>query len=232
MLVTPSMREQKRDSWRSLASQSHWISELQISVGNFMLKVSHIKTWMASEKWHTWGWTLSQGFCSCTNIMTKKQVGEERVYSAYTSTLLFITNGGQDWNSSRSGSRSWWRVHGGMLLTGLLPLACSGCFLIEPKTTSPGMASPTRGPPPWSPTKKVPHSWISWRHFPNWSSFLCNNSSLCQVDTQNQPVQTPTSTCPRMPTLLYADFFPPFLSLDRQILLMVEKLTLWREASF
>ena len=42
----------------------------------------------------------------CLNIMTKKQVGEERVYSAYTSTLLFITKGSQDWNSSRSGSRS------------------------------------------------------------------------------------------------------------------------------
>jgi hypothetical protein len=27
------------------------------------------------------------------NIMTKKQVGEERVYSAYTSTFLFITKG-------------------------------------------------------------------------------------------------------------------------------------------
>jgi hypothetical protein len=40
------------------------------------------------------------------NIMTKKQVGEERVYSAYTSTLLFITKGSQDWNPSRSGSRS------------------------------------------------------------------------------------------------------------------------------
>jgi hypothetical protein len=40
------------------------------------------------------------------NIMTKKQVGEERVYSDYTSTLLFITKGSQDWNSSRSGSRS------------------------------------------------------------------------------------------------------------------------------
>ena len=37
------------------------------------------------------GWCLSQGFYSCTNIMTKKQVGEERVYSAYTSILLFIT---------------------------------------------------------------------------------------------------------------------------------------------
>ena len=26
--------------------------------------------------------------------------------------------------------------------------------------------------------------------FPQWSSFLCENSSLCQVDTQNQPVQS------------------------------------------
>ena len=34
---------------------------------------------------------LSQGFYSCTNIMTKKQDGEERVYLAYTSILLFIT---------------------------------------------------------------------------------------------------------------------------------------------
>jgi hypothetical protein len=33
----------------------------------------------------------SQGFYSWTNIMTKKQVGEERVYLAYTSMLLFIT---------------------------------------------------------------------------------------------------------------------------------------------
>jgi hypothetical protein len=29
------------------------------------------------------GVCLSEGFYSCTNIMTKKQVGEERVYSAY-----------------------------------------------------------------------------------------------------------------------------------------------------
>jgi hypothetical protein len=35
-----------------------------------------------------------------------------------------------------------------MFFTGLLPLACSACFLIEPKTTSPGMVSPTRGPSP------------------------------------------------------------------------------------
>jgi hypothetical protein len=33
-------------------------------------------------------WCLSQGFYFFTNIMTKKQVGEERTYSAYTSKLL------------------------------------------------------------------------------------------------------------------------------------------------
>ena len=33
--------------------------------------------------------------------MTKKQVGEERIYSAYISTLLFITKGSWDWNSKQ-----------------------------------------------------------------------------------------------------------------------------------
>jgi hypothetical protein len=38
------------------------------------------------------GWiSLSQGFYPYTNIMTKKQVGEKSVYSAYNSILLFIT---------------------------------------------------------------------------------------------------------------------------------------------
>jgi hypothetical protein len=91
---------------------------------------------------------LSQGLYSCTNIMTKKQAGEERVYLAYTSMLLFITKGSQDWNSSRSGSRSSCRGHGGMILTSLPPLACSACSLIESKTTSPEMVPPTRGPYP------------------------------------------------------------------------------------
>jgi hypothetical protein len=114
--------------------------------------------------------------------------GGGRVYSAYISTLLFITKGSQDGNWSRSESRSWCRGHGGMFLTGLLPLACSACFLIEPKTTRPEMVPPIRGPSPLI-TEKIPHSWISWRNFPNWSSFLGDNSSLCQVAIQNQPVK-------------------------------------------
>jgi hypothetical protein len=40
------------------------------------------------------------------NTMTKKQVGEERVYSAHTSTLLFITKGSQDRNSHRAGTQA------------------------------------------------------------------------------------------------------------------------------
>jgi hypothetical protein len=38
--------------------------------------------------------------------MTKKQVGEEVVYLAYTSTSLFIIKGSQDRNSNRTGT---WR---------------------------------------------------------------------------------------------------------------------------
>jgi hypothetical protein len=61
--------------------------------------------------------------------------------------LLFITKGSQDWNSSRSGNRSWCRDHGGIFLIGLLPLACSACFLIEPKITGSKVVPPTMGPP-------------------------------------------------------------------------------------
>ena len=97
------------------------------------------------QRLQDFGSCLSQGFYSCTNIMTKKQIEEERVYSAYNSILLLINKGSQDWNSSRSESRSWCRGHGGMFLTGLLPLACSASSFIEPKTTSPEMVPPTRG---------------------------------------------------------------------------------------
>jgi hypothetical protein len=32
--------------------------------------------------------------------------------------------------------------------------------------------------------EKMPYSWISWRHFLKGGSFLCDNSSLYQVDTK------------------------------------------------
>jgi hypothetical protein len=127
---------------------------------------------------------LIQGFYSCTNIMTKKQAGEERLYSSYISTLLFITKGSQDWNSSRSGSSSWCRGHGGMFLAGLLLLACSACSLIEPRLPAQRWSHPQGAFLPWSLIEKMLYSWISWRHFLNWSSFFCDNSSCVKL-TQN-----------------------------------------------
>jgi hypothetical protein len=60
--------------------------------------------------------------------MTKKQAGAESVYSAYTSTLLFIIKESQDWSSQRSKT---WRQ-------GLMqkPWRVAAYVLIEPRTTS------------------------------------------------------------------------------------------------
>ena len=42
----------------------------------------------------------------------------------------------------------WSRDHGGVLLTVLLPMACSACFLMPSRTTGPGVTPPRRiGPP-------------------------------------------------------------------------------------
>ena len=61
--------------------------------------------------------------------MTKKQVGEESVYSAYTSILVFITKGSLDRHSNRAGTwrqelmqRPWRRAAYWLVLHGLLSL--------------------------------------------------------------------------------------------------------------
>ena len=72
--------------------------------------------------------------------MTKKQVGEERVYSAYTSILLFITK------EIRTGTQVGQEAGADAeAMKGCYLLACSACFFVEPRTTSPGMAPPTVG---------------------------------------------------------------------------------------
>jgi hypothetical protein len=90
---------------------------------------------------------LFQGFYSSTNIMTKKQVGEERVYSAYTFHIAVDhqRKSGLELKQERKQElmqRPWRDV-----LTGLLPMACSPCFLVESWTAIPGMAPPARDPP-------------------------------------------------------------------------------------
>jgi hypothetical protein len=107
------------NSQKAEAELLRWLDmmsgNLERAAGSILSHLGEVKTpkvryrdrwvngWMDRQQF---GWCLSQGLYSCTNIITKKQVGEERVYLAYTSILLFITKGSQVWNSSRSGSRS------------------------------------------------------------------------------------------------------------------------------
>lgn len=46
-------------------------------------------------------------------------------------------------NQSRDSAMGGRRGHGGMLFTGLLPIACSACLFIEPMTTVLEVAPPT-----------------------------------------------------------------------------------------
>ena len=76
--------------------------------------------------------------------MTKKQVGEERVYSAYTSILLFITK------EARTGTQAGQEAGADAeAMEGCSLLACSPGLLsllsYRTKTTSPEMVPPTRG---------------------------------------------------------------------------------------
>ena len=123
--------------------------------------------------------------------MTKMQVREGRVYSAYTSTLLFTTRGSQDRNSHRAGTwrpelmQSPWRGAAYWLAPhGLLSL-----LSYRTQDYQPSNGATHNGPSQaWSPIEKMPYSWISWRHFLKGSFILCDNSTLCQVDRQNQPL--------------------------------------------
>jgi hypothetical protein len=36
--------------------------------------------------------------------------------------------------------------------------------------------------------EKILYTWMSWRHFLNSGSFLCDDTSFCHSDTQNKPV--------------------------------------------
>jgi hypothetical protein len=76
--------------------------------------------------------------------MTKKQAGEERVYSAYTSILLFITKevrtGTQAGQEQELMQRPWRDVSYWLASPGLLSL-----LSYRTKTTSQEMAPPTRG---------------------------------------------------------------------------------------
>ena len=97
------------------------------------------EAWKYEEKYDVLGFLVLW-----RNTMTKKQVGEERVYLTYTCTSLFIIQRSQDRNSNRAGT--WRQASMQRLWKGtsycLVPHGFLSCFLIEATTTSPGMAPP------------------------------------------------------------------------------------------
>jgi hypothetical protein len=92
------------------------------------------------------GLSLSQGVYSCPNIMTKKQVGEERVYSAglHFHTAVHQRKSGVELKQVRKQElmqKPWRDVTYWLASPGLLSL-----LSYRTKTASPGMVPPTRGP--------------------------------------------------------------------------------------
>lgn len=76
------------------------------------------------------------------NTMTKSNLREKEfislkrpIHSLLLESVMVETHAGQE-----PGARSWWRGHGGRLLTLVIPGACSACFLIDTSTTSPARA--------------------------------------------------------------------------------------------
>lgn len=119
------------------------------------------------------------------DTVNRKQVGEERIYCLIVphniSSLEEVKTGTQA--RMEPGSRTWFRGHGSMLLTGLLLLACSACLIIEFRTTNPGIAQSTMG---WalSPCSLYGKCLTAGSRFLNWGFFLFDDSDLSQVDKQ------------------------------------------------
>jgi hypothetical protein len=101
--------------------------------------------------------------------------------SAYTSRFQSTTGGSQDGNSDSPESQRQKPLKRPRRECCLL--ACSACFLREPKTTSLGVGSPIGWALPYqSVILKMPYIWILCRHFLK-GSLLSDISSLCHKTT-------------------------------------------------
>ena len=88
---------------------------------------------------------LVLGFHCCNETHDQSNLGGARVYFANSSIQQLIKSR-EERNAHRAGTwgRSWSWGYGRVLLNGLFSWLCSVCFLIEPRTTSPGMAPSNR----------------------------------------------------------------------------------------
>jgi hypothetical protein len=78
-----------------------------------------------------------------THIQSLSQVSVA-VTKTKVLVLQFPGHWGQAGQELREEPRGWAEVEATVLLRILFSMACSACFLIEPRTTSPGVAPPTQ----------------------------------------------------------------------------------------
>ena len=116
-------------------------------------KIGHTKCWWGYRESRIPVFSLGSYYCNKTPC-PKTKLGWEGficlMLPDHSPSLEDVSTG--TYTELEPGDRSWCRIHRGVLLTGLLPVACSACFLIELRTTSPGLAPPTMGwaLPHWS----------------------------------------------------------------------------------
>lgn len=92
---------------------------------------------------------LSYGYIAGIKHPNRKQHagGRRSVYSSLIFQLTVITEGSQSKNPKQElGLRNWCRGLGRVLLTGLVFMACSVCFLTLPRTIHPWVAPLWGGP--------------------------------------------------------------------------------------
>lgn len=104
------------------------------------------------------------------------------LFQLRTHLLHSITVGNQGWSRGQGpGSKNWSKSHGGMLLTSLLLMTCSACFILASRTASPVVASPTAS---WAfdnnhQSRKypigLPYRSIWWQHFISWGCLFPND---------------------------------------------------------
>jgi hypothetical protein len=121
----------------------------------------------------------------------QKKPGEERLTHFTWYSIIEGCQTGQELKQGRTWRQELMQRPWRSAAYWIALMACSACFLIEPRTTSLGMAPPTMGiphGPHQSLIKKMPnklaYSLILWRQFLNRSSFFSDDSTLCQVNRQ------------------------------------------------
>jgi hypothetical protein len=71
------------------------------------------------------------------NISTSEGTSTQYPYMSTTQSMIKGRQGRK--SRQECGGRNWHRSHGGVLLTALLLMTSSACFLAESSTTNPGM---------------------------------------------------------------------------------------------